>query len=183
MQLFREARPASQATYAWWTAGQSAVVWALALVVVPFAVTRMEAALGVPGFAFGGQLPAAVVLFLASSALNAWAGASMVRHGQGTPLPTACAPRLVVRGPYAYLRNPMATFGLGQGVAVGLGSWGMLAVVLLVGAGWHGLVRPAEERDLDRRLGADYRAYCAHVRCWLPRLYPYRTDASSGLCE
>ena len=174
--LFRETRTQNPRTLAVWTVLQSALIWVVALVAVPAAVVGMEAAVGIPRFAFGGQLLLAAGLFVLFSVLNASAGAAMVRWGKGTPLPTACAPRLVVRGPYAYLRNPMATFGLGQGaaMALGLGSWGMLAVVVVVGVGWHGLVRPAEEADLARRLGADYRAYRAHVRCWIPRLRPYR---------
>lgn len=178
--LFREARPASTTTLAWWTALQSAAIWTAALVVLPLVLVATEAALGIDRFAFPGQFALAGVLFVVFSALNASAGASMVRWGRGTPLPTACAPRLVVRGPYAYVRNPMAVFGLGQGAAVGLGlgSWLTLGAVVVGGVIWHTLVRPTEEADLARRLGADYAAYRAAVPLWVPRLRPYQADLS-----
>ncbi|MEM1115100.1 MAG: isoprenylcysteine carboxylmethyltransferase family protein [Bacteroidota bacterium] len=174
--LFRETRTASTATLAVWTALQSAAIWTATLVVLPAALVATEAALGIERFALAGQVPLAVALFAVFSALNASAGASMVRWGRGTPLPTACAPRLVVRGPYAHVRNPMALFGLGQGLAVGLGlgSWLTLAAVVVGGVLWHTLVRPAEEADLERRLGDGYAAYQAAVPLWIPRLRPYR---------
>ena len=173
--LFREARTRSGAALAAWTVAQSAALWIVALVALPTALLRLEAAWGIARFTFPGQIPVAVVLFAACSVLNASAGAAMVRWGRGTPLPTACAPRLVARGPYAWVRNPMALFGLGQGVAVGLGlgSWLMLAVTVAAGVAWHAVVRPAEEVDLARRLGAEYADYRASVRCWLPRRAPY----------
>jgi len=31
-------------------------------------------------------------------------------------------------------------------------------------------IRPHEERDLELRFGDAFRAYCAEVRCWVPRL-------------
>ena len=39
---------------------------------------------------------------------------------------------------------------------------------------WHLVARPMEERDLAARFGASYQAYRAAVRCWWPRLRPYR---------
>lgn len=176
--LFREARPASTSTLAWWTALQSAAIWTAALAALPAILVATEAALGIGRFSVAGQIPLAVLLFVVFSVLNASAGAAMVQWGRGTPLPTACAPRLVARGPYAYVRNPMALFGLGQGAAVGLGlgSWLTLAAVAAGGVLWHTLVRPAEEADLARRLGVDYAAYRASVPLWIPRLRPYRPD-------
>ncbi|MEM6325862.1 MAG: isoprenylcysteine carboxylmethyltransferase family protein [Bacteroidota bacterium] len=179
--LFREARTRSRAVLAGWTAVQSAVLWVATLVALPLILLRIEAAWGIEQFTILGQVPLAMGLFGVCSLLNASAGAAMVRWGRGTPLPTACAPRLVVRGPYAYVRNPMALFGLGQGMAVGLGlgSWSMMAVTAAAGLGWHVLVRPTEEADLARRLGADYEAYRGEVRCWIPRFAPYVSSSTT----
>ena len=44
----------------------------------------------------------------------------MVRDGEGTPLPLDQTNRLVVSGPYYYVRNPMAIAGIGQGLSVAL---------------------------------------------------------------
>ena len=86
------------------------------------------------------------------------------------------ANRLVVRGPYAFIRNPMAFTGLTQATAVAL-ILGSTAVLLYVAAGgsfWNWVVRPFEERDLARRFGEPYERYRRAVRCWVPRITPYR---------
>ena len=173
--LFREARPAPPGVHLMWTWAQSAVIWALALAVGPYALTRLEAALGVPTFAFDHQLAVGLAILVVASVLNLASGRAMALRGDGTPLPTACARRLVVAGPYAYLRNPMAVFGLAQGVgvAVALGSWLVLAYVAAGGVLWHLAIRPAEEADLEGRFGEPYRAYRRHVRCWIPRATPW----------
>ena len=95
--------------------------------------------------------------------------------GRGTPLPLDHPRVLVVSGPYAYIRNPMAVFGLaqGSGVAIVLGSWIVLAYVALGGALWNFLARPLEEQQLVHDFGESYARYRHHVRCWIPRRTPY----------
>jgi protein-S-isoprenylcysteine O-methyltransferase Ste14 len=75
----------------------------------------------------------------------------------------------------------MAVAGLGQGfaVAVWLGSWLVLTYVLAGAAVWQAVLRPVEEDDLARRFGAAYASYQRAVRCWWPRLRPYRGQASA----
>ena len=99
----------------------------------------------------------------------------MATLGSGTPLPFAAPNRLVISGPYAYVRNPMVVAGLGQGMSVSLwfGSWTVVAYVLLGGAIWQLFVRPAEERDLRDTFGEVYVEYCRAIRCWFPRIRPY----------
>ena len=100
---------------------------------------------------------------------SAWA---MSVFGRGTPLPLDCPPRLVVRGPYRFVRNPMAIAGLGQGAAVGvwLGSFSVEGYVLVGFIVWNWFVRPIEEADLRARFGGSYENYCRHVICWRPRV-------------
>lgn len=94
----------------------------------------------------------------------------MAMVGKGTPLPVDCAPRLVVKGLYRYVRNPMAIGGLGMGYAVGLGlgSFGVIAYVTVGMLFWNYVVRPIEERDLLARFGSPYERYCQRVKCWIP---------------
>ena len=98
-----------------------------------------------------------------------------MRWGQGTPLPVDSTNRLVIRGPYRWIRNPMATASLLQGAAMGLwfGSPLMLLYVVAGAALWNFAVRPWEEADLGARFGADYQSYRQSVRCWLLRWSPY----------
>ena len=94
--------------------------------------------------------------------------------GGGTPLPIDGTNQIVVRGPYAYIRNPMVIAGLGQGTAVGIlvGSWLVLLYVFVGGVLWNVIARPLEEQELHQKFGASYQRYCADVKCWFPRLAP-----------
>jgi protein-S-isoprenylcysteine O-methyltransferase Ste14 len=154
------------------TFAQIVVFWGLFLAVIPYAIRLLEAEIGVPPFAFPGQRAAGVALFALCSALGLWSGVSMSWLGRGTPLPLDAPRALVTRGPYAYVRNPMAVAGLGQGLAVAIAIGSVLTVAYVVAGGliWNWLVRPVEEEDLRRRFGAAYEAYRRDVRCWVPRL-------------
>jgi protein-S-isoprenylcysteine O-methyltransferase Ste14 len=178
-ELFRAASPARNWKHLGKTALQCSVIWTVFLLVLPFTLLAIEARLGIERFAFRGQDAIGAALFAAFSILNLATGAVLAVKGQGTPLPLDCPRLLVIVGPYAYVRNPMAIAGLGQGMAVGLwlGSW---LTLVYVGAGvvvWHWGLRPAEEQDLARRFGGAYHDYRAHVRCWWPRVRRYRCGA------
>ena len=96
---------------------------------------------------------------------------TFVLRGKGTPAPFDPPRRLVVSGPYRYVRNPMY---LGAGLAL-LGAavfYGSPALALYF-AGFlllcHLLVRWYEEPILRQSFGTDYDAYCAETPRWLPR--------------
>ncbi|MFD4422028.1 methyltransferase family protein [Agromyces sp. NPDC058484] len=160
------------------TAVQIVIFWGLFLGVLPLALTFFEQrwALAAPFPPFAAA--AGLVLLLAASALGLWSAASMSSKGAGTPLPTAMPNRLVVAGPYRFVRNPMAIAGITQGFAVGLilSSWLVVAYAIAGSLLWNFVVRPLEEADLEARFGDEFRRYRASVRCWWPRF----TGASAG---
>lgn len=176
MKVFTPAAERTTAANLARTCGQTLVFWAVFVAALPWAIVRVERELGVPGFGFAGQAVVAVVLGILCGALNLGSGVALAVAGRGTPFPTQTARELVVSGPYRWLRNPMAVGGLGVGFAVGLfvGSWGTLAYAVAGGVIWHLVARPMEEDDLARRFGDSYRRYRREVRCWIPRLRPYR---------
>jgi protein-S-isoprenylcysteine O-methyltransferase Ste14 len=95
--------------------------------------------------------------------------------GRGTLAPWDPTSRLVVRGPYRHVRNPMISGVLCilLGEAALLGSVALLlwfAAVLAVNAVYMPLV---EEPGLVRRFGEDYETYRAHVRRWVPSPRPW----------
>ncbi|GGF34250.1 protein-S-isoprenylcysteine O-methyltransferase [Microbacterium sorbitolivorans] len=167
----REARPATRARNLLATAGQITVFWGLFLVVIPVVLTwferRWQVDLPVPA----AVRIAGLVVLGAASALGLWSGATMASRGDGTPLPSATARRLVIAGPYRFVRNPMAVAGIAQGAAVGLllGSWLVVVWALCGSLVWNWLIRPIEEGDLEERFGDAFVAYRDRVSCWVPR--------------
>jgi protein-S-isoprenylcysteine O-methyltransferase Ste14 len=154
------------------TLGQIVLFWGFFLGVAPLILRFLEQRWGV-----GIPLPwvspyVGAVVFVLASALGIWSATSMTLVGKGTPLPAAMPNRLVIVGPYRYVRNPMAVAGIAQGVAVGLlfSSWVVVAYALIGSVLWNYAIRPLEEHDLEERFGDEYRAYSRAVRCWVPRL-------------
>ena len=101
----------------------------------------------------------------------AWTVALFAGIGRGTLAPWDPPERLVVRGPYRHVRNPMiaGVVAVLLGEAALFGSLRLLAwaaVVFGLNAVYFPLV---EEPGLRRRFGAEYDAYAAHTPRWLPR--------------
>jgi len=180
---FRAAEDRSRpGAYAATTGGQIVVFWGLFLVVLPVVIAFLEERWGV-GFEFAAFVaPAGVVMLVLASALGLSSAFVMSTRGHGTPLPSAMPNRLVVAGPYRWVRNPMAVAGILQGVAVGLilSSWLVVAYAVVGSLLWNYAVRPSEEADLEARFGDDFVRYAHEVRCWWPRV-PRRTKVGDTL--
>jgi len=148
------------------------------LIVVPGAIlwlTRGGAwAADAPGPG-DGRFWLALVLLGAGLALAAWTSGLFLSRGQGTPAPWDPPQRLVVRGPYRHVRNPMITAVLLLLLAEALWfrSW-PIAVWFAVFCAGNAVYFPlVEEPGLERRFGAAYQAYKAAVPRWIPRLRPW----------
>lgn len=149
---------------------QTVFFWGSFLLVLPLVISFVESR-----WMLSIDVPLAVrvigiVLLSAATALGVWSAVSMSVEGEGTPLPSQMARRLVVAGPYRHVRNPMAVAGIAQGVAVGLilGSWLVVAYALCGSVIWNSVVRPLEEADLEDRFGAEFADYRSRVSCWVP---------------
>ena len=117
----------------------------------------------------------AIALGAAALVLMAWTCRLFLGSGGGTPAPWAPPTRLVVRGPYRHVRNPMISgvlaFLLAE--ALILESWPIAAWAMLFFLA-NAIYFPfSEEPALEERFGDDYRRYKAHVRRWVPRLRPW----------
>ncbi|MFF7292655.1 methyltransferase family protein [Microbacterium sp. NPDC008134] len=169
---FRTTRIRGRARVAARTGVQTLFFWGLFLGMLPALIAAFETRWGLhfempPGIRVTG-----VVLFLAATALGLWSAITMSSLGEGTPLPSDMARRLVIAGPYRFVRNPMAVAGIAQGVAVGLmlSSWLVVVYALCGSLIWNTAVRPIEEADLAQRFGEEYADYRRRVSCWVPRL-------------
>jgi len=178
-EMFRPAKPSSTNWILLKTFSQIFVVWILILAVFPYLITILEDKLGVIRFDFPFQRIIAAVLFVGISFVGLSSAYTMSRVGRGTPLPLDAATKLVISGTYAYVRNPMAISGIGQGLAVALflGSPLVLIYALMGGLVWQFIFRPLEEEDLEKHFGAEYADYRRRIRCLIQHRLPYQIES------
>lgn len=119
------------------------------------------------------QIPQVVGLAVGvgGAALALWCVITFALIGGGTPLPFDPPRRLVVRGPYRFVRNPMA---IGVALAVAGAALYYQSVRLMVFTGIfllviHLFVVLYEEPTLRRTFGDEYEDYSRRVRRWWPR--------------
>jgi protein-S-isoprenylcysteine O-methyltransferase Ste14 len=110
-----------------------------------------------------------------------WSFADFTR-ADGTPVPVASPPRLVVSGLYRYVRNPIYVgfLAIMVGQVLLFGSRGLLEYTLVAWCIGAAAVRFYEEPTLARRFGAGYQDYRRAVRAWIPRLHPWTPGAADG---
>jgi protein-S-isoprenylcysteine O-methyltransferase Ste14 len=130
---------------------------------------------GLDGAAAALTVVLGILLALAGLALMWRTILLLARLGEGTLAPWDPTTKLVVAGPYRYVRNPMiggvALVLLGEAAVFGsvpLLVW--TAGFLTVNAVWFPLF---EEPALTRRFGDDYRVYMRSVPRWIPRRRPW----------
>lgn len=107
--------------------------------------------------------------------LMVWTNRLFATVGHGTLAPWSPPEKLVVRGVYRHVRNPMIAGALCilLGEAIFFGSWWLL--------GWFGFalilnliyIPLVEERGLAKRFGDDYLLYKRNVPRWIPRWRPW----------
>lgn len=122
----------------------------------------------------GIQQSAGIVICAIGAAIALWCVSNFALIGRGTPAPFAAPRRLVTRGPYQFVRNPMY-IGVGTffiGAAVFYQSVLFLAYAVLFFVSSHLFVVLYEEPTLRRTFGDKYTVYCGGVRRWTPRLPP-----------
>ncbi len=157
---------------------QTVGMWIVFFLGFPTGMTAFERAVGwrlLPSVS-PVLLASSMVIFVVLGAIGVTSGVEMAKQGAGTPLPSEGTQKLVVSGPYAYVRNPMALLAVLQGVALGAALNSGLTVVYSVmgGIAWELLVRPLEEEHLSNKFGGEYEAYLERVRCWIPNLHRIR---------
>jgi protein-S-isoprenylcysteine O-methyltransferase Ste14 len=120
-----------------------------------------------------GLMQSAALLPLATGCtVYFWCLWDFAAFGRGTPAPVDAPRRLVVRGLYRYVRNPMYV-----GVLLVIAGWALLfqsprviiygAVVALF---FHLFVVAVEEPSLRGKFGPSYERYCREVGRWVPRV-------------
>jgi len=113
-----------------------------------------------------------MVIGAAGGVLALWCIFSFATLGRGTPMPLDPPRRLVMRGPYRFVRNPMyigAALGL-SGAALFYGSLPLAGYAGFFILAMHAFVVVYEEPALTRTFGEEYEAYARQTRRWRPTI-------------
>ena len=120
-----------------------------------------------------GILVLAVGLILFTASLR-----NFVTEGEGTLAPWDPPRRLVVRGPYRYVRNPMISgvvFALlGEAMVLLSGPLFLWAIIFLAVNLIY--IPSVEETGLRHRFGESYVEYCRHVPRLIPRVHAWEPE-------
>lgn len=132
--------------------------------VVPWLIVREQEAAPL------GYAIIAVVLFVVGAAIYLWCVWDFATFGRGTPAPIDAPRRLVVRGLYRYVRNPMYV-GMFSALLGWTTLFQTLAICLYVVC-WtivvYLFVVFYEEPHLRKLFGDDYERYRSRVGRWFP---------------
>ena len=122
--------------------------------------------------AIEAQQVVGMIIGAAGATVALWCIFTFAVVGRGTPAPFDPPRRLVIRGPYRFVRNPMY-IGAGlalAGAALFYESWSLLGYASLFLLATHLFVVLYEEPALRGTFGQEYGAYCGRVRRWWPRV-------------
>lgn len=117
----------------------------------------------------------AIPLGAAGIVLLIWTISLLFKTGKGTLAPWNPTRKLVITGPYAYVRNPMISgvfmILLAEAIATQSSAifiWFIMFV--MINALYFVL---SEEPGLRKRFGNEYNEYCKHVPRYIPRRHPW----------
>jgi len=112
-----------------------------------------------------------IVIGAIGTSMALWCIFSFAILGKGTPAPFDPPQRLVIRGPYRIVRNPMylaAGVAL-TGAALFYDSWELIVYTSVLLVITHLLVVFYEEPVLKKTFGPDYDVYRTQTGRWLPK--------------
>ena len=138
---------------------------------LPWIVLWIEDYWGVPRVSHPVLLGMAALAGWTGAGLQWWCIVLFQRRGRGTPSPVRPPQKLVIAGPYRWVRNPI---NLGElmvfvALAAWFGSLGLLVYAALALLAFDIFVRRWEEPALQRQFGQAYDDYRQRVRRWMPK--------------
>jgi len=150
----------------------------LFMIVVPFFLVAVSSSLDyriqMPRIVYGLVNPLIGLLCIGVGWLFAvWSIQAQFTLGRGTPAPIMATQKLVVRGPYAYCRNPMSlgTILFYLGIGIWIGSLSAIGLIFLFSALLLTYNKVVEERELAVRFGSEYLEYKRRTPFLIPRFW------------
>lgn len=119
-----------------------------------------------------------LVFIFFGTAVILWGYLTFIFVGKGTPFHALPADKLIIKGLYRYVRNPMVigVLFVFLGEAIFFEST-VILIYMIIGISVYNLFLVIyEEPQLRRRFGDSYIKYCREVPRWIPRLTPYRDN-------
>src|SRR5207302_2524117 len=113
----------------------------------------------------GAPQVAGMIMVTIGTVIALWCVFTFVFIGKGTPAPFDPPRKLVIRGPYRFVRNPMY-IGAGMallGAALFYQSWPLLIYAAVFLLATHLFVLVYEEPTLRQTFGDEYETYCRRV--------------------
>ena len=102
-----------------------------------------------------------------------------IRIGKGTLAPWSPTKKLVIKGIYGHVRNPMISGVLivltGESIAILSLNIFIWAVIFFIINNLYFVIY--EEPNLEKRFGHEYKEYKKNVPRWIPRLKPFVPDS------
>ena len=114
---------------------------------------------------------AGMIMVAIGTAIALWCVLTFVFIGKGTPAPFDPPRKLVIRGPYQFVRNPMY-IGAGMTLAGAALYYESLSIFIYTCSFFlitHLFVVLYEEPTLRRNFGDEYEAYFRRVKRWWPK--------------
>jgi len=137
-------------------------VWPVVLVAIEAAIQQ-----GVPRL-----YPWALPLLAWGYLQYKWVGTFRTREGGGGPGISVPPERIVERGPYRWVRNPMYVGHLLFFLGLALALCSLIgALVFAAHAFWFDRRVREDEARLVALFGEPYRDYCRRVKRWIPGIY------------
>ncbi|MBD3211882.1 MAG: isoprenylcysteine carboxylmethyltransferase family protein [Candidatus Lokiarchaeota archaeon] len=103
-----------------------------------------------------------------------------IKKGKGTlmPLKRLETQKLIIKGPYKYVRHPMiiSVLIILLGEALIFGSFWILLWNIGFFIGNIVYLPLFEDKGMEKRFGEDFLKYKKKVRAWIPQLRPYEQD-------
>jgi len=118
----------------------------------------------------GARLPVSIPMITVGLAVTAWSAFHFLKV-KGTPVPFNPPPKVVITGPYRYVRNPMLTgvflflFGIGFIFNSASLVFFFTPLYMLINV-WE--LKKIEEPELIKRLGDEYIEYQRHTPMFIP---------------